>query len=81
MNEPLSTWDDIRRIADELEVKIHLAGMEARDRWRALEPRLTEIESALAKAGKKASVAIEHELGSIGAALRRLRDDITKPVT
>jgi hypothetical protein len=69
-------WDDVRRIADEIGLKLHLAGMEARDRWRAIEPRLAELEKMLAKAGQRASEVIDEELSSIGAALRRLRDDL-----
>jgi hypothetical protein len=78
MGEPISTWDEVRRIADELELKIHLAGMDARDRWRDLKPRLAEIEKSIAGAGKRAGDVVERELASVGAALRRLRDDITK---
>lgn len=69
-------WDEIRRLADELELKMHLAGMDARDRWRALEPRLNQLERSLAAAGKRAGDAIEHELTAVGAALRKLRDDV-----
>jgi len=72
------TWDEVRRIADELELKIHLAGMDARDRWRALQPRIVEIERALTRAGQRAGDTVERELASVGAALRRLRDDIVK---
>jgi hypothetical protein len=78
MTEQASTWDEVRRIADELELKIHLAGMDARDRWRDLKPRLAEIEKSIASAGKRAGDVVERELASVGAALRRLRDDITK---
>lgn len=73
----MNDWDNLRRIADELELKIHLAGMDARDRWRALQPRLAEIEKAIARSGQRAGDAIEKELASVGAALRRLRDDLT----
>jgi hypothetical protein len=78
MTEQTSTWDEVRRIADELELKIHLAGMDARDRWRDLEPRLAEIEKSITGAGKRASDVVERELASVGAALRRLRDDLAK---
>jgi hypothetical protein len=78
MTEHPSTWDEVRRLADELELKIHLAGMNARDRWRDLQPRIEEIEKSVASAGHRAGVAIERELESIGVALRRLRDDIVK---
>jgi hypothetical protein len=81
MNEPPSTWDEIRRIADEVELKIHLAAMDARDRWRALQPRIAEIEKSISTAGKQAGDVVERELSSIGAALRRLRDDVAKPTS
>jgi len=73
-----SLWDDVRRIADELELKIHLAGMEARDRWHELQPRLAKIEQSIARAGTRTSEAVEEELASIAAAVKRLRDDLSK---
>jgi hypothetical protein len=77
--EPAFHWDDVRRLADELALKIHLAGMDAKDRWQALQPRLTEIEKTIATASKRAGDVVERELASIGAALRRLRDDVANP--
>lgn len=70
------TLDDLRQIADELELKIHLAGMDARDRWKELKPRFAQLEQTLARAGARASDVVVRELSSIGAALRRLRDDL-----
>ena len=78
MDTRISTWDDVRRIADELELKIHLGAMDARDRWRALQPRLAEIEKTIARAGERAGKIIDQELSAVGAALRRLRDDLAK---
>jgi hypothetical protein len=79
MSAETFNWNDVRRLADELELKIHLAGMEARDRWRELQPRLVEMEKSLAESGKRAGEVVERELSAIGAALRRLRDDLAKP--
>lgn len=79
MTDRTSTWDEVRRIADELELKIHLAGMEARDRWHTLQPKLAEIEKSIAAAGKRASETVERELAALGTALRKLRDDVNKP--
>lgn len=78
MSAQQAQWDHLRRLADELELKIHLAGMEARDRWTALQPRLRELESSIAAAGKRASDAIDKEITSIGDALGRLRDEIAR---
>lgn len=74
MSTPL--WDDVRRLADEIELKVHLGGMEARDRWKALQPQLTKLQGKLDEKGKVANDAIEREMASVGTALRRLLDDI-----
>ena len=74
MSTPL--WDDVRRLADEIELKVHLGGMEARDRWKTLQPRLTKLQDKLDEKGKVANDAIEREMASVGTALRRLLDDI-----
>jgi hypothetical protein len=77
MNETKTpTWDDVRRIADELELKMHLAGMDARDRWNALQPRLAEVEKVIAREGERAGKFVSAQISSIGAALGELRDDI-----
>ncbi|WP_375757225.1 hypothetical protein [Corallococcus exercitus] len=34
----------LRTLRDELRLKMHLAGMEARERWRMLEPQVREAE-------------------------------------
>lgn len=39
-----SLLDNLRRMADEIRVRIHLAGMEAKDAWGKLEPKLHEYE-------------------------------------
>jgi hypothetical protein len=72
----LSTWDEVRRMADELELEIHLASMNARDRWRALEPRLAAFERRMKAAGQRAGKAVVAELEAIWKELRGLRDDV-----
>jgi hypothetical protein len=68
--------EDLRRMAEELNVRVHLAGMEARDRWNLLQPRLAEIERAVVRGSDRAEEVVAKELADLGAALRRLRDDI-----
>lgn len=36
--------DDLKRTADEIRVKLHLAGMDAKDAWDEVQPRLSEFE-------------------------------------
>ncbi len=74
--QQITTWDEIRRLADELDVKIHLAGMDARDRWHELQPRLAELEKTLEHSGERVVDTVEHELGEVRTALRALRDEV-----
>jgi hypothetical protein len=76
MTEPTDTWTELRRLADELELKIHLAGMEARDRWRVIQPKLAEVEQAIERAGQRADEVVAQKLSKLGLALRKLADDL-----
>ncbi len=69
-------WDDLSRTADELELQMHLAGMEARDRWQVLKPRLVELGKTIAREGDRAGQVVSQQLSELGVALRRLRDDV-----
>lgn len=76
MSHDVAGWDDARRIADEIEVQIHLAGMDARDRWHALEQRLVHLEKQIAISGEHAGEAVTRELSEVRAGLQQLRDDL-----
>jgi hypothetical protein len=74
----LSTWDEVRRIADRLEVKMHLATMDARDRWREVAPRLTALEHRMKDATQRASKAVVEGLGFLWDALRGIENEAPK---
>ena len=74
----LSTWEEIRRTADEVELKIHLASMDARDRWQEIEPRVQKLEQQMKEAGHRASRAVMTELEALWQTLQGLRDDVAK---
>jgi hypothetical protein len=38
------TRNDLKRAADEIRVKMHLAGMDAKDAWDDIQPRLEDFE-------------------------------------
>lgn len=78
MNAQNPEWDRLRRIADEVELKIHLAGMEARDRWKTLQPRLADLEKKLTHAGERTGQVVTEELSELAEALRELREDVTR---
>lgn len=68
--------DNARRVADELALQIHLAGMDARDRWGTWQLQLARTERTLALSGQRAGDAVKHQLAEIRAALEHLRDDM-----
>jgi ElaB/YqjD/DUF883 family membrane-anchored ribosome-binding protein len=39
-----ATRDDLKRAADEIKLKLHLAGMDAKDAWEEIQPRLADFE-------------------------------------
>ncbi|NOK39430.1 hypothetical protein HMI49_40305 [Corallococcus exercitus] len=42
--KPMPGLETLRTLRDELRLKMHLAGMETRERWRMLEPKVREAE-------------------------------------
>ena len=75
-SDDLTVWDDARRLADELAVQIHLASMDARDRWHELEPRLGTLEQTIARSRGQLGEVVAHELHDLRDALRALRDQV-----
>ena len=69
-------FDDLKRAADEIELQIHLAGMDARARWETLKPQLVALGTTIAREGDRAGQVVSQQMTDLGAALRRLRDDI-----
>ena len=63
----------LRTLRDEIRVKAHLAGMNAKDQWRDLEPRL---EAAVERAAKDVSEASRQAVADATEALKRFRSSI-----
>jgi hypothetical protein len=70
------TWTEIRRLADELQVKMNLAGKELRDRWHAFQPLLARLEHKVSAAGDRGTKVLAKELSDIGESLKRMIDDL-----
>jgi len=64
--------DAIRTLRDEIRLKLHLAGMDAKDAWAALEPKLAEVEHA----AEDVSETTRRALRDVLARLRALRSRI-----
>lgn len=61
------TRDDLRRTADEIRVKMHLAGMDVKDAWNEVQPRLAEFEQRFdAKAEE-----VGEELKALGGEIKQ----------
>jgi hypothetical protein len=73
-------WDEIKRISDELELKVHLAGMDAKDKWEALKPRVKELEVKMEEKTAAASARVVEELNNVGDLIKELRDDVVAKV-
>jgi len=71
-----STWDDVRRVADELRLKLHLAGMEAREQWENLQPKIAELQRTVETGAHEAGSAVSEQVSSLGTTLRKLLADI-----
>lgn len=68
---------DLRRIADEIRVNLHLAGMDAKQAWSELEPRLHLFEQKF----ERVTDRVADEISSAGATLRRELERMRERVT
>jgi uncharacterized protein involved in exopolysaccharide biosynthesis len=66
--------EKLRQLRDEIRVKAHLAGMEAKAGWEALEPRLAALEEQLESTGATIATIADVVSEELGAALQRIRD-------
>jgi len=58
---------DLARMRDEIRVKVHLAGLDAKSAWKSLEPRFDELERDVREEGavvKSASLLLAKDLKS-----------------
>lgn len=72
----LGGWHELRQFADQLELELHLASMDARDRWRTIKPRLARVEIALRGSSARVSKAVVKEIAAIRVLLTELREDV-----
>ena len=73
-------WDEIKRISDELELKVHLAGMEAKEKWEELKPLVQDLGAKMEDKAEAASARVVEELNNVGGLIKELRDDVVAKV-
>ena len=64
--------EQLRGLRDELRVRLHLGGAEARERWEKLEKDLERAQGKL----KQLKEASREDLADVGAAVRNLVGEI-----
>lgn len=72
-----SMLPDLRRMADEIRVRIHLAGLEAKDAWAKLEPKLHELEHKATSAGER----VKDQLSELAQKLKHELQELSAKVT
>lgn len=68
--------DELRQLRDEIRVRLHLAGMEARERWNELEPRLSDAEVRVREATEAAADAARATLNDALKAFHSFRESL-----
>ena len=64
--------DLLRTLRDEVKVKLHLAGMDAKDQWAKLEPELAKVERAADQATESSKKLMDETLKR----LKSIRDSL-----
>lgn len=66
----------LRQARDEVRLKLHLAGMEARTAWEKLEPAVDDLERRLHAAGDRVGDELEAAFAKIDAAILGVREQL-----
>lgn len=57
--------ETLQTLRDEVRVKLHLAGMEAKEQWKEIEPELDRVEQAASEFTEASRSAIQQALGRL----------------
>lgn len=68
--------EELRRVRDELRVKMHLAEMDVRTWWGEVEPMLADVEHKLERGTERAMKYADVLSEELSRALARMRDRI-----
>ena len=68
--------DDLRQAADEVRLKIHLGGKEAKDLWAKLEPKVDRFQAEAEKASVATADAVTEGVDKLGTELKSQLDKL-----
>lgn len=71
-----SMRDDLTQLRDEIRVKLHLAGMDLRDKLDELEPQLDDLEQRAERATEAAGAELKESWAHLRKALERVRGEL-----
>ncbi|MCP4447927.1 MAG: hypothetical protein GY811_21715 [Myxococcales bacterium] len=66
--------EELKKLRDEVRVKVHLGEMEVKQWWEKVEPQLLSLEESLTKEAGKAADSAEVLIDELGKAYQRMRD-------
>ena len=69
-NQLKADLEELKRMRDEIKVKLHLAGKDAKDKWHELEPKLEELELKFEKGGRELGATTDKLFEDVGRAVR-----------
>ncbi|HEY4012861.1 MAG TPA: hypothetical protein VGM06_05970 [Polyangiaceae bacterium] len=68
----------LQALREEARLKVHLAGLEAKERWNKLEPELDKVQDAAKETTEAAKQAATKGLNSIKEFLASVKDSVHK---
>ena len=78
MNEQRDQFEELKKLRDEIRVRMHLGEMEVREWWGNVEPRLIEVEETISRNVERASESTDVFVEEFVSAFRRIRDRLDK---
>lgn len=67
---------DIEGIAGEIKVKVHLAGMDAKDAWSDLEPKIRDFEDKATRAADTTVAEMKGLAAELKERARRIKESL-----
>jgi uncharacterized coiled-coil DUF342 family protein len=67
---------ELKAMRDEIRIKLHLAGMDAKDAWAKIEPRIDKLEAQARDLRDDMVERLEHAVADARNAARRVRNEI-----
>lgn len=78
MSQTTNMMNDLRQMADEIRVQLHLGGMEAKDAWAKFEPKLHAFEQKFERAAEDAGDDLDELAAVLRKEMQKIKDRLHK---